>query len=129
MIEYLASLPMSFFVYDYDYNAPSTPHYEQTHEKLFLAVRATHPDIPILMMSRPCDRLYQEAADRVAIMKRTYEHAVASGDTNVYMLTGPELFAICGNEGTVDGCHPTDFGFYSMAEAVGRLIEERGLLR
>ena len=128
MIEYLAGLPMSFFVYDYDYNAPSTPHYDATHEKLFRAVRASHPGIPILMMSRPCDRLYPEAADRVAIMRRTYENAVAAGDSNVYMLTGPELFALCGNEGTVDGCHPSDFGFASMAAAVGELIERYELL-
>jgi hypothetical protein len=28
------------------------------------------------------------------------------------------------DEGTVDGTHPTDFGFYSMAKALGDLLVE-----
>jgi len=35
---------------------------------------------------------------------------------------------LCGDEGTVDGIHPTDFGFASMAKAVGDVIERNNLL-
>lgn len=31
---------------------------------------------------------------------------------------------MCGNEGTVDSTHPTDFGFASMAMAVGKVFEK-----
>lgn len=31
---------------------------------------------------------------------------------------------MCGNEGTVDSIHPTDFGFASMAMAVGKVFEK-----
>lgn len=36
--------------------------------------------------------------------------------------------SICKNDGTVDGCHPTDFGFVSMAKALGDLIEKLDLV-
>lgn len=29
-----------------------------------------------------------------------------------------------GNEGAVDGVHPTDFGFASMARVLGNLLEK-----
>ena len=32
--------------------------------------------------------------------------------------------ADCGNEGAVDGVHPTDFGFASMAHVLGDLLEK-----
>jgi hypothetical protein len=32
------------------------------------------------------------------------------------------------NNGTVDNCHPTDLGFWSMAKVLGDLIEEMELL-
>ena len=35
MAEYIASLDMSAFVYDYDYNAPTTEHYEATHDRFY----------------------------------------------------------------------------------------------
>ena len=55
-------------------------------------------------------------------------NAVASGDKNVYMIEGPELMKICGNDGTVDGGHPTDFGFASMAKVFGDHMEKWGLV-
>ena len=35
MAEYIASLDMAAFVYDYDHNAPSAAHLQATHEKLY----------------------------------------------------------------------------------------------
>ena len=42
----------------------------------------------------------------------------------MYFVNGRMLTELCGNEGTVDGCHPTDFGFASMAKALGNVIEK-----
>lgn len=39
MIDYINSLDMSVFVYDYDHNAPSAEHLKKTHKKMFDAVR------------------------------------------------------------------------------------------
>ena len=122
--DYIAGLPMSLFVYDYDYNAPTVEHLQATHEKMFLTVRKAHPNIPIVMMSRPKIYLTDEEVKRREIVRTTYQNAVSRGDQNVYLLLGSELMADCGNEGAVDGVHPTDFGFASMARVLGDLLEK-----
>ena len=118
MTEYIKNLDMSVFVLDYDHNAPNEEHLKATHEKMFLAIRSAHPNIPIVIMSRPKHYLNDYEKERLEIISATYENAISRGDKNVYILTGADLTALCGNEGTVDNCHPTDFGFASMANAL-----------
>lgn len=120
--EYIAGLPMSVFVYDYDHNAPNVAHLQATHERMYLTVRQVHPDIPIVMMSRP--RMYLDEADtkRRDIIFATYQKAKDRGE-NVYFLDGPALMADAGFDGSVDGTHPNDLGFASMAHSLGDLLE------
>ena len=124
MADYIASLPMSAFVLDYDYNAPTPEHLQATHEKLYQAVRNTHPDIPIVMMTRPKVYLTEEEVRRREIVRATWQNARNRGDKNVYLLIGADLMADCGNEGAVDGIHPTDYGFASIARVLGDLLEK-----
>ena len=116
--EYISGLDTSVFVYDYDHNAPTAEHLEKTHERMFLKVRAANPDLPILMLSRPKYYLTEAEKKRLEIVKKTYENALARGDKNVYFIPGPSLMKYAKDEGTVDGCHPTDLGFYSMAKVI-----------
>lgn len=118
MAEYIASLDMSAFVFDYDYNAWSVEHLRETHMPFFDIIRRAHPKIPIIMMSAPiCDR-NREFSQRLEIIRETYENALYCGDENVYFLTGDDLLSGVGNEGLIDHCHPTDLGFWSMASAL-----------
>ena len=123
MAEYIAGLTMSVFVLDYDHNAESAALLAATHEPFYKTIRKAHPDIPILMLSRPKFTLAAEEEERLSVIRATYEAARAAGDENVYLLTGKDLMALAGNEGTVDGCHPNDLGFFSMAKAVGDVLE------
>ncbi len=123
MADYIASLDMSVFVFDYDHNAPTIEHYEKTHEPFYKTVRAAHPDIPIIIMTRPKVNLSEEELKRLEIAKATYENAKARGE-NVYFIPGYELCELSGDEGMVDGCHPTDFGFFSMASRISREFEK-----
>ena len=124
MVEYIKGLDMCAFVYDYDHNAPTTEHLEKTHEKMFKAIREAHPDIPIIIMPRPKHILNEEEKKRHNIVETTYKNAVANGDKNVYFIGSQELTALCGYEGTVDSCHPTDFGFSSIAKAVAEVFDK-----
>ena len=124
MADYIKGLDMSAFVYDYDHNAPDAEHLEKTHERMFLAIRAKHPYLPIIMMSMPNYRLTPANEKRMQIIKRTYDNALARGDKNVYFIPGPALMEYAGNEGTVDGTHPTDLGFYSMAQALTGVMRD-----
>jgi len=122
MIEYIKNLDMSIFVYDYDHNAPTIEHLKETHEKMFLATREKHPLIPVIIMSRPKYFLTEEESIRQSIIETTYRNAVSMGDSNVYFIDGKTLTEFCKDSGTVDNCHPTDFGFASMAKALSQVI-------
>ena len=122
--EYISGLKMSCFVYDYDHNAPSVEHLKNTHERMFKIIREKNPEIPIVMMSRPKFRLYGDEIERLNVIKETYNNALKSGDKNVYLIEGPKLMELAGEDGTVDGCHPNDLGFASMAKALGDLLEK-----
>ena len=115
MAQYIAGLDMSVFVYDYDYNAPTVEHLRQTHEKMFRTVRERHPNLPVVMLTRPKFRLNAEELEKRAIVKETYDKAVADGDRNVYFIDGPTLMQYAKNDCSVDGAHPNDLGFCSMA--------------
>lgn len=122
MADYIKGLDMSVFVYDYDHNAPTAEHLAATHEKMFKTIRQAKPNLPIIMMSRPRYTLSPDEEKRLEIITNTYNNAKNSGDKNVYLLTGKQLLEKCGNEGLVDGCHPTDLGFYSMSCALIDLL-------
>lgn len=123
MIDYIKKLDMSMFVMDYDFNAQSIEELENTHEKLFLAVRKSHPDIPILILPRP--NYYVTSEDeRVKIIERTYKNAKDGGDDKVFYITSRKLMDVVRDNGTVDGIHPTDSGFFSMACAIAEVFEQ-----
>lgn len=116
--DYISELDMSVFVYDYDYNAPSAEHLKNTHQRMFMKIRQKIPELPIVILSRPKFSLTKEEEERLEIITKTYADAVSSGDKNVYLIDGVTLMKYAKNDGTVDGCHPNDLGFYSMAKAL-----------
>ena len=120
--EWMATMPMSVFVCDYDHNAPTPEHLQRTHERMFMAVRKAHPEIPIIIMTRPRKKLNEEEKARHQVIETTYRNALDRGDDNVYLIDGAMLTALCGGEGTIDGTHPTDFGFASMAAALCKVL-------
>lgn len=122
--EYISNLEMSAFIYDYDYNAPTSEHLNITHEKMFRIIREANPDLPIIILSRPKYYLTNDEEVRFEIIKNTYNNAVKSGDKNVYIIDGRTLMDMAGNEGTVDSCHPNDLGFMSMAKAIGDVLKK-----
>ncbi len=124
MVDYIKGLDMSAFVMDYDHNAPSIEHLRATHSKMFHEIRQAQPDLPIIIMPRPKYYLEEAEKERLEIIQNTYLTAKAKGDLNVYFISGAKLMEKALDEGTVDGCHPTDFGFHSMACAVEEVLRE-----
>ena len=95
---------------------------------MFQAVRRAKPQTPVIILSRPRYTLRSDEKERLAIIERTFQDAKAAGDKNVFLLTGRELMNACKEEGTVDGVHPNDLGFRSMARALGNVIKKNRLL-
>jgi len=125
MADYIASLDMQLFVYDYDHNAPSAEHLQNTHEKMFKTIRAAHPSLPVIMMSSTSmDRFFDNRKKRREIIYNTYKNALDSGDKNVYFWDGTREFAPYEEFGTVEGCHPNDYGFVAIAKSLEKTIKE-----
>ena len=119
MAEAIAELDLAAFVYDYDYNAPTPEHLAKTHEKFFRIIRAKHPELPIVILSKINSPTSNSTVKRRNIIRKTYENAVAKGDKNVYFLDGSKFFGdVDRYECTVDGTHPNDLGFYRMYQGV-----------
>ena len=123
--EYIASLEMSAFVYDYDHNAPTPQFLEQTHKPMFDIIRSAQPKLPIVIVSMPRIYLTDREKERLAIIRSTYETAKAKGDENVFFIDGSKMMReYSSDSGTVDGSHPNDYGFVGMAECIGNVLSK-----
>lgn len=122
---YIATLPMSLFVLDYDHNAPTPEHLEKTHEPFFKIIREVQPELPIVMISRPSfDMNPAENALRREIIRKTYEHAIAAGDKHVVFVDGETLYGQVDRDMcAVDGTHPNDLGFWRIARELEPIVQ------
>lgn len=125
--EYIAGIPdMSVFVYDYDHNSPNVEHLQETHEPFFRIIREKHPNLPVVMISRPdVDKNMEDSKKRAAVIERTYQNARQAGDENVWFIDGSTFFGEYGRaECTVDGTHPNALGFMRMAEKIYPVLKQ-----
>lgn len=133
MADYIAGLPMSVFVMDYDHNATSEE-LGRTHEAFFLTIREKHPDVPIVLVSMTDPPRTPQKADIILhhweIIRRTYENALSRGDKLVQLVDGRNIFQCCSalnvnaDSCTVDGVHPNDLGFACMAKVIGEAVKQ-----
>ena len=127
LAQWMATLPMSVFVCDYDHNAPTVEHLEATHYPLYETVRKRNPDVPYIMITRPdywtLPAQQEEILKRRDVIMSSYLKARAAGDKNVYFIDGMGFnVAPHQYEMSVDGIHPNDAGFIRMADAIGTVI-------
>ena len=118
---YMADLPMSIFVCDYDHNSPNAAELERTHLQMYKIIRKKNPSVPYIMISKPDfnKRYYQDSVNRRNAVYNVYHEAISEGDKNVYFIDGSGIFRNINEDMcTVDTTHPNDYGFYLMAEAI-----------
>ncbi len=116
--EYIKNIDMSVFVYDYDHNAETPEDLRRTHKPFFEVIRKQNPELPIIMMTRPCGDA-KDVAERRKIVYETYEGAKAAGDENVYFINGEEMFGTEERHAcTIDLIHPNDLGCMRMAKYI-----------
>ncbi len=133
ILDYIAGLDMSIFVYDYDHNAPTAEFLEETHYAGYRRFREKKPDTPVIMasLSNYHTRIYswdyftiEDHEKRRRIIKASYERALAEGDQNVYFVDGASMIPKeLAGDATTDGLHPNDLGYHFMANAFGSIIE------
>lgn len=123
--DYINTIPMSIFVFDYDWNAPTVEHLRATHEPFFRRIREKNPDLPIIMMSRPDFEYDVTSYERREVIKETFNNALAAGDKNVYFLDGETFFGTVDRTFCTNDCiHPTDIGLYRMTSVIEPLVKK-----
>lgn len=120
----------ALFVLDYEANAGSAEQLSRTLPEFIRILRAAHPEVPILVVSKI---RYAREAEEPGLLrnreecKRVQQEHVRrlreQGDRNVYFFDGSRLLGREDvEECTVDGVHPTDLGFLRMADGLESVI-------
>lgn len=131
MAEYIASLPMSMFILDYDHNdCDRAEKLEERHERFYRIVRKAHPEIPIIIMTAPyAARTFYDAcpAKSKKFLRRTYTNAKNAGEPVAFLDCG-KIFGRDKDAALTDRIHPNDFGHVKMAHGVlrcARMLEKQ----
>jgi lysophospholipase L1-like esterase len=118
------------YVLDYQANCTNTLMFD-TFEEFIRILRKDHPTVPILavsMMKNSRDLLnpvkYSDKKESALFQSNVVKKLKDTGDKNIYFYDGEELFGDNFDECTVDGIHPTDMGFWKMAEKLAPVIEK-----
>ena len=115
------------FILDCDANCGDTELKENVPAFLEI-IRNRYPDIPILVLSRIsfAKDFFTDSSDhrirRAEFQKELVNAMKRNGDANIFFQDGKDLLGRNGEEGTVDGVHPNDFGFWSMAQNLEPVI-------
>lgn len=132
--EMLAEIPnASLYILDYVHNT-SIGAYKVTLPKFIDALRAKHPETPILVVSGTPYRNSVDAYEYPSkmeirmrdIAKEECQKRNAAGDKNIYLFDIYELWTKRGDdfsEWLVDGAHMTDMGFMEFAKDIAPEIK------
>ena len=120
IMDYMATMDMCAFIYDYDHNTPSSDYLAKTHYNGYKTIRGKNPDLPIIIASKPDYHFSNVESNerRRQIILATYERAKAEGDEKIWFVDGSKMYPEDVRENcSTDGCHPNDLGYYFMANA------------
>ena len=132
MADFLVDIPdVKLFLLDYDGNGGGTGHLEKYMDEFVAGIRKGYPDVPILIVSKhpfTCDRFIPslvELRERLVKFQKDFVEKRSAYDKNIYFYDGNKVFGDTDiYEMTVDGIHPTDLGFYTIANVLTPVIKE-----
>lgn len=116
---------VSLFLLDYEANCIDDT-YMQTIPPIVKILRASYPDVPILLLSRPpfATEIHQPSAKakRLEMVQKQETYVRESHDSNLYFKAWHELMDDDFSEYTVDSVHPNSLGSTKMAEGLTPVI-------
>ena len=132
MGKYLRDIPdVKLFILDYDSNGGRPGTLEKYMDQLVANIRAGYPETPILILSKHPFTVDLFIKEYVALRARTlkfmrdFVESQSKTDKNIYFFDGNKLFGDKDiYEMTVDGTHPTDLGFYTVANVLTPIIKD-----
>ena len=124
--EHLAAIDASCYVLDCLWNM-NDKLVEANYEPFIRSLRAKRPGVPIVM-AEACDVFCKGPAVKDQFIRKLYERLVSEGWKDLVYLPKDGMY-VGDLEGTVDGCHPNDWGMMSLSKAFGRAVREALKLR
>lgn len=119
---------VKMFVLDYEANV-TFDRLQATLDNFVKCLRSKYQNTPIVIISKIM--MYLEFHDNDYIKNekkiRKYQknYVKNSNDENLYYIDGAKILGKTNiSEKTVDGCHPTDYGFISIAEYLYPIIDK-----
>jgi hypothetical protein len=127
----------AMLVLDYEANCVNYELFKKTLPEFIAILRSAHKKTPILVISK--NRYGQEALDNEPdnksdrkkfreqckeLQQKLVKKLQKAGDKNIYFLDGSKLLGKDYWECTVDNCHPTDLGFFRMADGIEPVIRK-----
>ncbi|OPZ29299.1 MAG: hypothetical protein BWZ02_01040 [Lentisphaerae bacterium ADurb.BinA184] len=130
MAELVGEIDAGLFVLDYVANT-SAQSLADTLPGFYRTLRTAHPETPILLLSRisfwpachSAARLAEQEAQRDVLI-RFYADTRGAGDRNLHFADGEALIRYGEDLAYVDGVHPTDHGFWLMAERLAPFLRK-----
>jgi len=123
--------PCALYILDYEANSGGTEQYRKTLPEFIRILRQARTDIPVLLISRiPSGSEAINAAaggdrrERLDFQRQLVADLRQAGDAGVHFCDGSGLLGEDFDECTVDGSHPTDLGFWRMAQNLEPVIRE-----
>ncbi len=125
VIDYLCTLKTPLLVFDYDHNAPTLEFLEQTHLPALRKLRAAHPHIPFIVLSKPDrDTGLADCTARAKLIEENCRILAAESAAPVHFINGQDIFTSHDMDMmTVDGTHPTDLGMHCIAQALYEVMK------
>lgn len=132
MARIIASIPNpGLFVLDYEANAMGLENLSRTLPEFIRILRAAHPTVPILAVSKIpyATEVWHANAVEARLRSRDFQRKTvddlrSAGDANIHFLDGGTLLGEGWEECTVDSVHPNDLGFSRMAASLEPVIKE-----
>jgi GDSL-like Lipase/Acylhydrolase family/N-terminus of Esterase_SGNH_hydro-type len=125
----LAEIDAAAFVIDFAQNCPTVEELRERYAPFLRVIRDAHPRTPMVCITPilSVSELHSAAArDRLGAMRQVIRDAVAERrqgqDERITLVEGYDLLGPGGVEGFVDGSHPNDLGFQSMADGLMPVI-------
>lgn len=129
MANIISQIDASLYVVDCVANMNTALMHER-YENFVRLLRQERPDIPVLLMTKihyAREILPEEAAEYVRQNQPVfdvYRQLKSEGDERIFLFDAGEVIPAGGDHPTVDGVHPTDRGFYMLAEALTPKLRE-----
>ena len=122
---------LDLIVLDYEANSWKNNLLQKTLQDFIGILRTKYVDIPILVVSKLpyADEVFDQGKaqirkNNIEFQKNLVNTLRKQGDRYLYFLDGSGLLGNDFNECMVDGVHPTDLGFYHIAQNMSLAIRE-----